>query len=177
MLLFCREEPCSPAGNSTYIMMNVKHINVTKSLFTCSGDQRSPIEPIAKSVRLNTNHLLYEIYVCKYLQNWFACFGCTTKTNGEHGSPLQFTHNIHYIKIFLYNKPIYQGGRPMNVPTSRTGNGDSPLSGGKNYSNVTLGKYSCLYIKLSTRIGNGGSPCNSKLLVKNHALHYNIRKR
>ena len=190
-------------------MMNVKHINVTKSLFTCSGDQRSPIEPIAKSVRLNTNHLLCEIYVCKYLQNWFACFGCTTKTNGEHGSPLQFTHNIHYIKIFLYNKPIYQGGRPMNAPTSRTGNGDSPLSGGKNYSNVTLGKYSCLYIKLSTRIGNGGSPlsgvksynnvtlgkysylyiklssrtgngsipCNSKLFVKNHALHYNIRKR
>ena len=116
-MLFCREKPCSPAGNSTYIMMNVKHINVTKSLLNCSGDQRSPIEPIAKSVRLNTNHLLYEIYVCKYLQNWFACFGCTTKTNGEHGSPLQFTHNIHYIKIFLYNKPIYQGGRPMNAPT------------------------------------------------------------
>ncbi|GEM_PF-3486748 len=34
----------------------------------------------------------------------------------------------------------------------------SPLSGGKNYSNVTLGKYNCLYIKLSARIGNGGSP-------------------
>ena len=97
----------------------------------------------------------------------------------------------------------------MNAPTSRTGNGGSPLSGVKNYSNVTLGKYNCLYIKLSTRIGNGGSPyrivqnitklrsgilcffniklssrtgngsipCNSKLLVKNHALHYNIRKR
>ena len=96
----------------------------------------------------------------------------------------------------------------MNAPTSRTGNGGSPLSGVKNYNNVTLGKYSCLYIKLSTRIGNGGSPCgrknynnvplgkysclyiklstrienggspcNSKLLVKNHALHYNIRKR
>ena len=97
----------------------------------------------------------------------------------------------------------------MNAPTSRTGNGGSPLSGVKNYSNVTLGKYSylyiklstrigkrrlaivgwenysivtlgkysCLYIKLSTRIGYGGSPCNSKLLVKNHALHYNIRKR
>ena len=65
----------------------------------------------------------------------------------------------------------------MNAPTSRTGNGDSPLSGGKNYNNVTLGKYNCLYIKLSTRIGNGSIPCNSKLLVKNHALHYNIRKR
>ena len=36
--------------------------------------------------------------------------------------------------------------------------GGSPLSGGKNYSNVTLGKYNCLYIKLSARIGNGGSP-------------------
>ena len=65
----------------------------------------------------------------------------------------------------------------MNAPTSRTGNGGSPLSGGKNYSNVTLGKYNCLYIKLSTRIGNGDTPCNSELLVKNHALHYNIRKR
>ena len=47
----------------------------------------------------------------------------------------------------------------MSAPTSRTGNGGSPLLGGKNYSNVTLGKYNCLYIKLSTRIGNGGSPC------------------
>ena len=36
--------------------------------------------------------------------------------------------------------------------------GGSPLSGGKNYSNVTLGKYNCLYIKLSARTGNGGSP-------------------
>ena len=34
----------------------------------------------------------------------------------------------------------------------------SPFLGGKNYSNVTLGKYNCLYIKLSTRTGNGGSP-------------------
>ena len=65
----------------------------------------------------------------------------------------------------------------MNSPTSRTGNGCSPLSGVKNYNNVTLGKYNCLYIKLSTRIGNGDTPCNSELLVKNHALHYNIRKR
>ena len=65
----------------------------------------------------------------------------------------------------------------MNAPTSRTGNGCSPLSGVKNYNNVTLGKYNCLYIKLSTRIGNGDTPCNSELLVKNHALHYNIRKR
>ncbi len=39
--------------------------------------------------------------------------------------------------------------------------GGSPLSGGKNYSNVTLGKYNCLYIKLSTRTGNGGSPLQS----------------
>lgn len=46
----------------------------------------------------------------------------------------------------------------MSTPTSRTGNGGSLLSGGKNYNNVTLGKYNCLYIKLSTRIGNGGSP-------------------
>jgi len=46
----------------------------------------------------------------------------------------------------------------MSTPTSRIGNGGSPLSGGKNYSNVTLGKYSCLYIKLSTRIEYGGSP-------------------
>ena len=45
----------------------------------------------------------------------------------------------------------------MNAPTSRTGNGGSPC-GRKYYNNVTLGKYSCLYIKLSTRIGNGGSP-------------------
>ena len=29
----------------------------------------------------------------------------------------------------------------------------------------------------TSRTGNGDSPCNSKLLVKNHALHYNIRKR
>ena len=46
----------------------------------------------------------------------------------------------------------------MSTPTSRTGNGGSLLSGGKNYNNVTLWKYNCLYIKLSTRIGNGGSP-------------------
>ena len=54
----------------------------------------------------------------------------------------------------------------MNAPTSRTGNGDSPLSGVKNYSNVTLGKYSCLYINLSTRIGYGGSPLSG---VKNYS--------
>ena len=47
----------------------------------------------------------------------------------------------------------------MSAPTSRTGYGGSPLSGGKNYSNVTLGKYNCLYIKLSARIGYGGLPC------------------
>ena len=38
------------------------------------------------------------------------------------------------------------------------------------------GLFCSFNIKLSTRTGNGGSPCNSKLLVKNHALHYNIRK-
>jgi hypothetical protein len=91
-------------------MMNVKHINDTKSLFTCSGDQRSPIEPIAKSVRLNTNHLLYEIYVCKYLQNWFACFGCTTKTNGEHGSPLQFNITSITSKYFYKTNQFIKAG-------------------------------------------------------------------
>ena len=38
------------------------------------------------------------------------------------------------------------------------------------------------FLTLQTIYTNGerrlaGSPCNSKLLVKNHALHYNIRKR
>ena len=43
--------------------------------------------------------------------------------------------------------------------------GGSPLSGGKNYSNVTLGKYNCLYIKLSARIGNGGLPCGRIICI------------
>ncbi len=93
-----------------------------------------------------------------------------TSRIGNGGSPLSGVKNYSNVTLGKYSC-LY-----IKLST-RIGNGGSPLSGVKNYSNVTLGKYSCLYIKLSTRIGNGGSPCNSKLLVKNHALHYNIRKR
>ena len=66
----------------------------------------------------------------------------------------------------------------MNAPTSRIGNGGLPLSGGKNYINVTLGKYNCLYIKLSTRIGNGGSPLscgkNYNYVTLGHNMFFDI---
>ena len=94
----------------------------------------------------------------------------TTSRIGNGGSPLSGGKNYSNVTLGKYSC-LY-----IKLST-RIGNGGSPLSGVKNYNNVTLGKYNCLYIKLSTRIGNGGSPCNSKLLVKNHALHYNIRKR
>lgn len=93
-----------------------------------------------------------------------------TSRTGNGDSPLSGGKNYNNVTLGKYN------GLYIKLFT-RIGNGDSALSGGKNYSNVTLGKYNCLYIKLSTRIGNGSIPCNSKLLVKNHALHYNIRKR
>ena len=93
-----------------------------------------------------------------------------TSRTGNGGSPLSGGKNYSNVTFGKYSC-LY-----IKLPT-RIGNGGSPLSVVKNYSNVTLGKYNCLYIKLSTRIGNGGSSCNSKLLVKNHALHYNIRKR
>lgn len=40
-------------------------------ILKCSGELCSQIKTIAKSVRLNTNHLLYEIYIYK---NYFATF-------------------------------------------------------------------------------------------------------
>ena len=93
-----------------------------------------------------------------------------TSRTGNGGSPLSGGKNYSNVTFGKYSC-LY-----IKLPT-RIGNGGSPLSVVKNYSNVTLGKYNCLYIKLSTRIGNGDTPCNSELLVKNHALHYNIRKR
>ena len=100
----------------------------------------------------------------------------------------------------------------MSTSTSRTGNGGSPLSGGKTIlmlrsGNTTVYILNCLhelgtaarhyrvgktitmlrsgiicFLILQTIYTNGerrlaDTPCNSKLLVKNHALHYNIRKR
>ena len=93
-----------------------------------------------------------------------------TSRTGNGGSPLSGVKNYSNVTLGKYNCLYIKR-------STRVGNGGSPLSGVKNYSNVTLGKYSCLCIKLSTRIGNGSIPCNSKLLVKNHALHYNISKR
>ncbi len=52
--------------------------------------------------------------------------------------------------------------------------GGSPILNCTKYDKVTLGKYNCLYIKLSTRTGNGSIPCNCKLLVEKRFLHYNI---
>lgn len=38
-------------------------------------------------------------------KNWFACFGFTTKTNGEHGSPLRNNNNfVTFIKIVYDTK-------------------------------------------------------------------------
>jgi hypothetical protein len=65
----------------------------------------------------------------------------------------------------------------MNAPTSRIGNGGSPYRIVQNITKLRSGILCFFNIKLSSRTGNGSIPCNSKLLVKNHALHYNIRKR
>ena len=46
----------------------------------------------------------------------------------------------------------------MSAPTSRIGNGGSPILNCTKYDKVTLGKHICLYMKLSARIGYGGSP-------------------
>ena len=64
----------------------------------------------------------------------------------------QFKNNARVI-MFELLQTVFTNG------VQRHAAGGSPLSGGKNYSNVTLGKYNCLYIKLSARIGNGGLPC------------------
>jgi len=133
-----------------------------------------------------------------YNQNkWRTRFAATVYT--QHSSH----HNI------LIKQPHSSRRASNERPYFTNGERRLAIVGRKNYNNVTLGKYNCLYIKLSTRIGNGGSPyrivqnitklrsgilcffniklssrtgngsipCNSKLLVKNHALHYNIRKR
>ena len=82
------------------------------------------------------------------------------KCSGEPCSPLRVRctrlHalraklNAHFMlyQNILYKHKYSSSGRPMNAPTVYT-----------NSYNTTLGHKCFLHYKLSTRIGNGGSPC------------------
>lgn len=70
----------------------------------CSGEPRSPIEPIVKSVRHNTNYwfISVSLNIVKVVYMFVLFFA--NKTIGEHGSPLQTTHNFHHIKAYVFKQ-------------------------------------------------------------------------
>ena len=92
-----------------------------------------------------------------FFQKYVSCFErfafnrvqCTRA--GEHGSPLRDSNNfVTFIEVVcIINFQFLLGGRPMNAPTGLC----------EKLQCYARTWYVFLYYKLSTRIGNGGSPC------------------
>ena len=72
--------------------------------------------------------------------------------------PKQMVNTVRRYSLHITKQPHSSRRASNERPYFTNGKRRLAIVGRKNYNNVTLGKYSCLYIKLSTRIGNGGSP-------------------
>ena len=63
-------------------------------------------------------------FVCKHdtnkpIQYAFACFGFTTKTNGERGSPLQTINHFYLIKIYVFKQIVSSNRRIISAPITQ----------------------------------------------------------